>query len=1103
MLSLRDRLLSDENICLAIYFIPSYLNENIENVLSKEDLILKHELKDYFNEEKLQQKIEEVRNLIIKVIDNEDEYFDTDVSFIPKKKISEDEFQFRPLHIAKLTTQIAMMAMLQVIIYDIDEGNNLVLSEIARSIPSNFYGNKISIDGKKIVCPWTEQFKEYQNKANEVMFRSSRNHQYQYEVKLDLQNFFPSINPNVIYRLVTERIPKKYASEDFELLSTLVQKLLICKLPKLDKTEQEWYIYSFSDEVKVKIREKGEIKYTIGLPQGLPSSYFFGNIYMTLIKDLYEELFPGEMFFYVDDSLCFTDNDVGLHEKFSYLVKTLNSRITKLENKKISLLSNPQSILPKEYSVDNLTVKCHDPDLENSKSTATPLSSSKSYLYLNALNREASNMSLDMESLDSELEVSMVRERTKSLSEYIDGLLSKLSGESTFKTKLTSLRKFFRYRELKLNFKSGDDLQDFIKNDVLKLIKLDLDPNTQKSVVSDEFFNDLSHGTLLQKLRFVLEKYYEPTGLREELVEAIDKINRILYKDSSTRSYFKQACDNFIDVKSYQYEITHNTANISYESLKKIVTQKLFFLKLRTQKYREDYFKDIINGLSKGKDLFETLELTNVYDKYLYVRSKNHFFERMVLNAIYSYLFDFEIDDNFTFKRNNDTPITYANLRVLSYLRNNNFNLNDFIAKYSSMVKPEFASYVGSSLLKVKNTFRSYVKDPNRIDDLILIHKYCADTWKNGTKLIQFYSLYNHDHAVELIQNAVKLLHGLTYLKIKSIDYFILFASCYLHDIAMVDMPNISKFYLDSNNLEADKLYCDFTLEYDKVKKDPKKLKKLMTDTFLSMSDFYEDSIRQNHGKKAYYGIKRSKELSFIDPSYLEAIAEVCSSHTLNSEEVYDIKSQGSLSNINLKFIKIILRVCDALDLNRFQISKQKLEQNINNLSPNVRGHWLSHFLIGDFSFNTSYSLNKIDDEVTEKFENGECSIKPIREKIELNFDILFSQTTSMLKGKVGCYFDYVSKISIDDKTNLPILKIHERDKENNEICKNCCCFMCKWFFKHNKYFIREIQELSKYLENIRDNFYQTEVVFNIRSVRHTDLSNNAFDYLKEFVEQD
>ena len=37
MLSLRDRLLSDENICLAIYFIPSYLNENIENVLTKED----------------------------------------------------------------------------------------------------------------------------------------------------------------------------------------------------------------------------------------------------------------------------------------------------------------------------------------------------------------------------------------------------------------------------------------------------------------------------------------------------------------------------------------------------------------------------------------------------------------------------------------------------------------------------------------------------------------------------------------------------------------------------------------------------------------------------------------------------------------------------------------------------------------------------------------------------------------------------------------------------------------------------------------------------------------------------------------------------------
>ena len=89
---------------------------------------------------------------------------------------------------------------------------------------------------------------------------------------------------------------------------------------------------------------------------------FLANLFMVEVEKIYKNVFPGEMFFYVDDSLCFTDNDVGLHEKFSYLVKTLNSRITKLENKKISLLSNPQSILPKEYSVDNLTVKCHDPD---------------------------------------------------------------------------------------------------------------------------------------------------------------------------------------------------------------------------------------------------------------------------------------------------------------------------------------------------------------------------------------------------------------------------------------------------------------------------------------------------------------------------------------------------------------------------------------------------------------------------------------------------------------------------------------------------------------------------------------------------------------------
>lgn len=88
--------------------------------------------------------------------------------------------------------------------------------------------------------------------------------------------------------------------------------------------------------------------------------------------------------------------------------------------------------------------------------------------------------------------------------------------------------------------------------------------------------------------------------------------------------------------------------------------------------------------------------------------------------------------------------------------------------------------------MKVLEIYHSFVKDPVSIDKLIITHKYTCDVWKNGSKHLYFYTLHNQEHAIVLIQNIVKLIHAIDFLKISAIDYYILFLACYLHDISMV-----------------------------------------------------------------------------------------------------------------------------------------------------------------------------------------------------------------------------------------------------------------------------------------------------------------------------
>jgi len=138
MQTIRERLLSDENIYLSIYLAHSYVQN--KELLRDEDLKLLNEITDVFCLETISTTTKKVKERIEQVLLKPDEFFDVIVYFKPKK-YENGKTSFRPLHTTELIDQIAMIAMLQVLVYDIEpKTNKLLPSELSRLIPSDFYG---------------------------------------------------------------------------------------------------------------------------------------------------------------------------------------------------------------------------------------------------------------------------------------------------------------------------------------------------------------------------------------------------------------------------------------------------------------------------------------------------------------------------------------------------------------------------------------------------------------------------------------------------------------------------------------------------------------------------------------------------------------------------------------------------------------------------------------------------------------------------------------------------------------------------------------------------------------------------------------------------
>lgn len=1085
-LPLRERLTSDQNIYLAIYSVESYIFN--KELLSKDDLEDLYALRDKFNISNLKKWVISVRKRINDLIDNKSSFIEVEVYFKPKKYNCEmDEVVFRPLHIANLLDQIASVAMLNMLIYDFDDNNNFVMSDISRLIPHNFFGNRISSNPEILFKPWTEQYKTYTSLSNELFAQYHESHEYMYEVNLDLKDFFPSIDPRALYIYICSKLPINLKDEEETLYKILIEKLLFSIVTNLKNSkDKERYYKGYCDYTSI------DKTFVLGIAQGMPQAYLFANLCMIEVEKIYNEEFKGRNLFYVDDSVIFTNN-ISSDIDFSEMIQRINGKI---QNWIDSLLINTVGISYELIEFNekiNYKITVHE---AGKKSTYTNIKdSNEGEIYLRSIGRETSKAAFDLNTSYSDEESIMLKNKLNTITEVIQAEIQRVAliisqevpesdnciteSNKAYLQKLVRYRKFFKYRKTEMQYREDNDIET-IRNqliDDLSFLKL-----RDKKIGLSSFFEKYNEDILGATIGFIFKNSMNPVTENTYLIKMIVDLNKLLFGTSNKvssylyKSYYQYIKNNLYEFKTTtEYDSLISLINAQFPTFRR--KNESFINKYMINKLKEYKNDNVLNMVRIDTDLLEMMSLVNANSDEI---------RRKILNTIFSYGFQIELNDSFAISKLTNRKITYGELRVLTILRNYRFNYQHFIQMADDLTETEFNHGIDYTILQVLKICKTFVKDPLRIDNLILVHKYTCDVWKNGSKYLYFYTLHNQEHAVDLIKNSIKIVRAIDYIQISKNDYYILFLSCYLHDISMVTLPSFE--ILQEDRQETNRMAYDFINELRELKatsliEDVRPIKKLLKDFYKKMEAFYEGQVRKNHAKDSGREIRYRRELDFIDNTLREIVAEVSEAHGFDAREVYLKKSIANKSLVSKKFTQIILRLADLLDMSSYRVSKTILNHNLYNMTELSAFHWLSHLITDGYELITEYKINELDpNKIT-----SHINIRNITEIITLKIHVNLSQLT---KEFIKCKCQNV---------RLDCINSNSLELTCGEPCTQTSCnFLCKWFVIKNEYLFTELQALNRYLNSLPDNYYASKIRVELDINDRTRLSEQEFGIIRE-----
>jgi len=840
--TLKEKILSEENIFAAIYSVESYINE--KNLLTKKDLKLFYALKDKYNKKLIERIIDDCKTLLNKILDKDDEYFKIQVYFKAKKWDEKDKSVVcRPIHTASLITQICIVCLLNQIMFKESKNGKRELSDLSQLLPNNFYGNIPSLEPERIFYDWRVKYKEYTEKVIEAYDEAVKYHKYKYEVALDLKNFFPSVNPEIIYKFCIEKIGYLY-QEDMEMLKLVLKKLLKFEITNLKSYNSLRKYYGDNEYNALN-------PMSVGIPQGLPQSYFFGNLCMTIIYKQFDEIFPGESYFYVDDSIIYTNSEHASGSKFEDAIDELNKKIETNLNFYINDKDNTEKKNP-------YVVEVHDDEKSISSEIENSQKLSKAYLALVA--KEASGVTYDLKTtLDSLEDVALTKKlfaiesavdkeiedlekyeksnsnkKLKSGSKKLeDEMKIKNSFCSSYKKSLNRYKKYFKYRKHLMKYreiKNYSKLEDEFEE---KYFSVEFsDDNKEKIMKNLDADNFLAEAHLI---------FLSKSSGRGKFLKKLKTFEKNLIKDvDESNLYFS---NNFKFVSS----------NISiYDSLDSVTREKINeFSKTKIDEsieFMEKNLSKLPNKIVYGKG----------YDKYIFEYSNEY--KRRIFNACISRIFNMYLSDDLQIHRKDGRHITYYELCLFSYFRNRCADMKN-IKLPDKYLKDEKISY---DIYEVLNLFLTYVKEPKYIFQLILMHKYISSIWKNGSRFLYFYTLHNQEHSIELIKRTVSICKVIDYFQIKREDYYILFLCCYLHDISMAIQPKIDSFTADNEQTDiiSSEFYYDFHKVLDLNCYEKEQIKEMMKCAFEKVNAYFEAVARDNHAYNSASFIKNNSDLT-------------------------------------------------------------------------------------------------------------------------------------------------------------------------------------------------------------------------------------------------
>lgn len=1139
IISLKERVTSEENIFNAIHALPSYIFE--EPLLNTKDLHLYHQLLDEFNEELVKNTIITCRSRIKNIIENSDKFFEVSIYFrIKKYNTKTKNVEFRPMHTARLIDLICMASMLQCLMFEDDEKRKP--SDLSKKIPHNFYGNRPSTSVDRIFEVWQEKYTAYNQEIVDASKEFRQSHEYKTEVTLDIKNFFPSISPMFIVDYCYETLSGRYGEnqENLNTLKIILEKLIYLKVDEANILA--WKANYYGEKIP-----SSSLYLTRGVPQGLPQSYFFGNLCMVEIRNVLKrpDMFDGVAIFYVDDSVIYIKDTYTNNNVFYKKIKILNEAVNAHINGFIKNLASASTVQHFHNQIE-YTIIFHD----NDKSHCCHIDDTEWNLH--GLPRIVSG--LDFSMLLDEIDQNIQIDKLNALNKFVENYLTIIKISKLYESKPLNASRLEELNVLIEKIKADNDFDPEIfkqpNNDVLA-DDLEADEKLLKRY-KKLFLYNLKALKFKQEGSINIESFINDFSIQNPSPEEFERWTdnddgsrfraegRMLIRNLPQKkaiNIYTEACKwekVVASVDSSQTEwlyyqkdfngtlILKEIIEDNYNGLK--LKMKLHYCQLRqtTLENRVDKLKELIKDLETIADRHEEKKekdtdrpIFSIIGEYMtYSLRNSEEMKRRILNAFFSFVSEYEVSDSMMLVKVSGKPIPYSELRILSMLRNKNFLLKDFKHFISTLdIKSlENKMSIDYGLTKILSEIRRYVSNPVWIDSVIQTHRITKGLWQNGSKFLNAYTLHNEEHAITLIEKSIDIIKKINYLSLKQVDYFILFIACYLHDISMVIHPNLHD--INDQSEKANQLISRWILKLQKKSKEFQKKKGqenrhnhtnmyketgiLLKDIFEDFYRHFEDTIRDSHAKEsARFVIEKHKDLfAYLDPAMISTIAHVGESHGYDISDVYGLTSRAQHDTISEKYIMMVIRLADLHDVANDRINYHLLQQNVWHMNEYSRFHWISHLVTDSIRLIPEYSIYFQPIEHNNKIDIQQHLIETLKFELYLNVKCLSPIPQSDNFIKCSGITDIEMLNSSETTTGCFTFRI------GSGVCKNNSCpTICRWTMKKHAWLVKELEALNYYLNSINQGMIRTRIELNIKFKDEFNLEQDLYDDVINFLE--